>query len=433
MQSVAWIRLLVVLPILALLLLGHCYWFHKMWKASGRIARPGLRRLAQGLSLTGFGFVLLILLVNAFIPRRDIMWRYSGIIGLVGLWVTSAFWGYLGVQAVGIAGWLWRLASRTWTPAESAAPGSGLLAAGTNADAKPALADPGRRGFLQAATVVAGALPFACGGYGFFIGRRQYQVREVTLAVSNWPEGLEGLRIVQLSDIHIGSYMSAAEVGRAVGMANELKPDLAVITGDFVTGATDPLEDCVEQLAALRAPLGTWGCNGNHEIYAGAEAAASQLFARRGMCVLRQENVELVRHRQSFNLIGVDYQRPPYDPSGGSTGMLAGVQPLVRRDMPNILLSHTPNAFPRAAELGIELTLSGHTHGGQVRFELIDPRVSAARLLTPYVAGMFRRPAGAAAELEDEASWTAGGIAGEHKASLLYVNSGLGTIFAPVR
>jgi len=140
-----------------------------------------------------------------------------------------------------------------------------------------------------------------------------------------------------------------------------------------------------------------------------------------------------VRHRQSFNLIGVDYQRPPYDPSGGSTGMLAGVQPLVRRDMPNILLSHTPNAFPRAAELGIELTLSGHTHGGQVRFELIDPRVSAARLLTPYVAGMFRRPAGAAAELEDEASWTAGGIAGEHKASLLYVNSGLGTIFAPVR
>ena len=155
-----------------------------------------------------------------------------------------------------------------------------------------------------------------------------------------------------------------------------------------------------------------------------------------GMHLLRQENVELVRHRQSFNLIGVDYQRPPYDPSGGRPlGMLDGVEALVRRDMPNILLSHNPNAFPRAAELGIELTLSGHTHGGQVRVEFLNPRVSPARFLTPYIAGVFKRPLGAASGLKDNQARAMDGTAGatQRGDSLLYVNSGLGTIFAPVR
>jgi predicted MPP superfamily phosphohydrolase len=255
-------------------------------------------------------------------------------------------------------------------------------------------------------------------------------VRQVTLPVSDWPSGLEGLRIVQLSDIHIGSYMWARDVARVVGMANELKADLAVVTGDFVTGAGDPLEQCIDELSRLQAPLGVWGCNGNHEIYAGAEAAAAALFARHGMHVLRQENVELVRQLQSFNLIGVDYQRPR-DENNRPLGMLEGVEPLVRRNMPNILLSHNPNAFPRAAELGIELTLSGHTHGGQVRVEFLDPQVNPARFLTPYIAGVFKRPLGAAARVEDDPPATA--AAGGRKTALLYVNSGLGTIFAPVR
>jgi predicted MPP superfamily phosphohydrolase len=215
-------------------------------------------------------------------------------------------------------------------------------------------------------------------------------------------------------------------------MANELKPDLAAVTGDFVTGAGDPLEDCVQELSRLQAPLGVWGCNGNHEIYAEAESATAQLFARRGMSVLRQENVELVRHGQSFNLIGVDYQRPRgFDDRPLPLPMLAGVEPLIRRDMPNILLSHNPNAFPRAAELGIELTLAGHTHGGQVTVEILDRRFSPARFLTRYIAGPFDRPLGAAAELDDEQAWAAAAPA--RPASLLYVNRGLGTIFAPLR
>jgi len=110
--------------------------------------------------------------------------------------------------------------------------------------------------------------------------------------------------------------------------------------------------------------------------------------------------------------------------------MLDGVGGLVRRDIPNILLSHNPNAFPRAAEFGIELTLAGHTHGGQVTFEILDKRFSPARFLTSYIAGLFQRPSGSNSEMTDEQAWVA---ASNKPGSLLYVNRGLGTIFAPVR
>ncbi len=300
------IRWLVVLPILALLLLAHCYWFKKFWAWTGRIKRPVLRRGGRGVIAAVFLFVVFFLLFDVFTPRRDVLWRYGGIVGAIGLWITSAMWAYFAVTAVTLAGWVWRQASRVWSPAGSPVEVSNVSVPSE----KLAPVDPGRRGFLQTATIGAGALPFALGGYGFLVGRRQYQVREVTLPVSRWPAELEGLRIVQLSDIHIGSYMSAADVARVVGMANELKADLAVVTGDFVTGAGDPLEDCVRELSRLQAPLGVWGCNGNHEIYAEAEASRRSFLRGTACSVLRQENVELVRHGQSFNLIGVDYQRP---------------------------------------------------------------------------------------------------------------------------
>jgi predicted MPP superfamily phosphohydrolase len=425
LQSAYWIRLLIVIPMLLLFLLAQRYWFMQGWRFAGRIKRPFLRRLARGVIAAAFGLVGVALLLNAFLRQRELLWQYAGVVGIIGLWVTSAFWAYFAVQTVAVAAWLGRQAHRLWSFARSRVQPASLL------EREPASAsvDFGRRGFLQAATVVAGALPFACGGYGFAIGRRQYQVSEVALPVSGLQPGLEGLRIVQLSDIHIGSYMSASDVRRVVDMANELGADLAVVTGDFVTGASDPLRDCISELSRLRAPLGVWGCNGNHEIYAGAEGVAADLFARHGMHLLRQENVELVRHRQSLNLIGVDYQRPR-DAGDRPLAMLDGLEPLLRRDMPNILLSHNPNAFPRAAELGVELTLAGHTHGGQVTVEILDYRVSPARFLTRYIAGPFKRPLGAAAELEDEQAWAA---APARPASLLYVNRGLGTIFAPLR
>ena len=94
------------------------------------------------------------------------------------------------------------------------------------------------------------------------------------------------------------------------------------------------------------------------------------------------------------------------------------IEPLIRRDMPNVLLSHNPNSFRRAAELGIELSLAGHTHGGQVKVEIVDHSVSPARLITPFVAGLYHLP-------------MSNGHSGQKAA--LYVNRGLGTFGFPVR
>ncbi len=111
--------------------------------------------------------------------------------------------------------------------------------------------------------------------------------------------------------------------------------------------------------------------------------------------------------------------------SGERTGpMLREIEHLVRSDMPNVLLSHNPNSFRRAAELGIELSLAGHTHGGQVKFEIVDHSVSPARLITPFVAGLYTPINGHASTTPDSN--------GAHKAAL-YVNRGLGTFGFPVR
>jgi predicted MPP superfamily phosphohydrolase len=258
--------------------------------------------------------------------------------------------------------------------------------------------------------------------------------------VHNLPAALDGMQIVQISDIHLSGYMSRSQVRRAVDMANDLGADLAVVTGDLITGVGDSISDCVEEVGRLHAPLGTWGCNGNHEIYAGVEDEAASLYSQAGMRLLRQENAQIAFKGAQFNLIGVDYQRER-TPRGQRQQTLASVAPLVRRDMPNILLSHNPNSFNRAAELGIELSLAGHTHGGQIQVEILDHRLSPARFITDYIAGLYQRPLFAPAPVERAASnarvprtFSPSLFASSSSAmARLYVNRGLGTVGAPVR
>jgi predicted MPP superfamily phosphohydrolase len=299
--------------------------------------------------------------------------------------------------------------------------------------------DSSRRSLFRYAAYLAGSLPFMAATYGFASGRLRYTVERVDVPIANLPPELDGLRIAQLSDIHIGDYMPPREIARAVEMANELNPDLSVVTGDFVSSIGDPLDTCIGELAKLRAPLGVWGCNGNHEIYAGVEDEAEKLFHEKGMRLLRARN-QVIEHKGAhFNLVGVDYQRD-HMVSGERTGpMLEEIAHLVRRDMPNILLSHNPNSFPRAAELGIELSLAGHTHGGQVKVEIVDHNITPARLISPFVAGLYRRPMGnesssVVSRQSSEKSRDPQDLPsnGASKAAL-YVNRGLGTFGFPVR
>jgi predicted MPP superfamily phosphohydrolase len=249
-------------------------------------------------------------------------------------------------------------------------------------------------------------------GYGFLIGRQSYQVHEVTVSIPNLPPPLDGLRLLQLSDVHASAYMPVREVQRIVGLAQEIEADLVLHTGDFLTTLGDPLEGAVAELSKVESRYGRFGCLGNHEIYAGASEEATQLFAKRGVRILRGESAELEIDGARLNLIGVDYQRHPPKLSleKGKKYYLRNVEGMVRQDAVNILLSHNPNPFLRAIDLGIELTLAGHTHGGQVQVEILDTRWSPARFMTPFISGLYER-----------------------QGRRLYVSRGLGTVGAPIR
>jgi hypothetical protein len=275
------------------------------------------------------------------------------------------------------------------------------------------LLSPARRHFLARTAVAISATPFAACAYGLLYERTEIETTHQPIKLPRLPKAFEGFRIAQISDIHVGPFMTADDIRKYVTMLNQLKPDLVALTGDFITWEASPQRAVVEALSALKAPYGVFGCLGNHEHWAGVEDSITRLFAERGIKMLRLENATIASAGERMNLIGVDYQtRTPFGPPGDGvvTQYLQGVEPLMLPGAVNILLSHNPNTFDRAAELGIDLSLAGHTHGGQVTLEYISPDISPARLITRYVRGWFQKAG-----------------------SQLYVNRGIGTIFSPVR
>jgi predicted MPP superfamily phosphohydrolase len=395
--------------ILALTPLAQAFWFGQAWHVIDAVVWSGPRHLLQALWLAAGLLVLATvfdLLVGPVIPRRGLgPWGLA----VSRLWLIASCIGYLAVTAVGSTEWL----SQPAIAALPAVPREGLELA--------------RSTVFRYATYLAGSLPVLATAYGVMVGRRRYRIVTVEVPITDLPPSLDGMRIVQLSDLHIGDFMPRAAIRRAVDIANTLQADLAVVTGDVINDAHDPLEDCIAELSRLRAPLGIWGCHGNHERSAGVEARAQALFRRYGMRILRQQCAEVSWRGGTFNLMGVDDQRD-HRRSGDQTPMLHGIEALVRQDMPNILLSHNPDTFERAAALGIQLSLAGHTHGGQIRFALGNRQWSPASFITPFVAGLYRLPLGHAAH-------TAGAedISRRPPFAFLYVNSGLGTFGLPVR
>jgi len=272
-------------------------------------------------------------------------------------------------------------------------------------------ASPERRRFLERTANVAVAAPFVGGAYGLLYGRLNLETTSQPIRIARLPGAFEGFRICQLSDIHIGPFMPASEIRKYVAIANGLKPDLTVLTGDFVTSDPSTQQPVVEALSGLRAPFGVFGSLGNHEGWARVEDSITELFRQVGVRILRGTNVEIVAGSGSLNLIGVDFQsNRRFGPSMPVERLLGNIEGLIARDRVNILLSHNPDTFDRAAALGIELSLAGHTHGGQAALEFISPEIAPARLVTPYVAGLFQKPGGQ-----------------------LYVNRGIGTIGIPIR
>ncbi len=261
---------------------------------------------------------------------------------------------------------------------------------------------PDRRRFLALGAPVAAA-PMAIAGFGAYLARTSMVQEHVDLRLPNLHPDLNGLRIAQLTDIHFGPFFGPAELRRAIEMANEYKPHLIFLTGDLVTRLGDDMEGCLRILRGLKAEAGIYGCHGNHEIYAEALDYATAQGARYGFHFLRQRAALLRFGQAQLNLAGFDYQ-PLHSP------YLTGAESLIVPGAANILLQHNPDTFPRAAQAGFDITLSGHTHGGQINVELLHENLSAARFFTPFVRGLYERDR-----------------------KLVYVSSGLGTVAMPVR
>jgi predicted MPP superfamily phosphohydrolase len=270
------------------------------------------------------------------------------------------------------------------------------------------------RGAFDAGVLFAGTVGLLAIGaamaHGYTLGQRRVWVNQLEVELPNLPEALDGFRVAQLSDIHLGPFMSAQDVSSHVDRVNGLAADLIAITGDI----TDGLEHAVHTfpaLAGLRAPSGVVAILGNHDVGTGATAVKAALERYTDFVVLDDDVHVVKREGERLWVIGLMDRGLDWARGLRRCPTLERLYRGVPCGEPVVVLSHRPDLFPHAAELGCPLVLSGHTHGGQVGVPWSSGRVaSLARFMTRWPRGTYRLG---------------------H--SVLHVNLGLGMTGQPVR
>jgi predicted MPP superfamily phosphohydrolase len=253
-----------------------------------------------------------------------------------------------------------------------------------------------RRIFLRrAATGILGATGAAV-GIGIEQAELAPQLSRHDIPIAGLHPDLDGLIIVQLSDIHAGALMTEERMRRIARAASGLQPDLVVLTGDLIDVSPKAAPHFARAFGELRGKLGTLAVLGNHDYFAGARAVENAVRDA-GAVLLRNSGSRVERGKGSLFIGGVD------DPSRGGQG----VDPVraFRAAAPEearLMLAHRPGLFEQCAAAGAQLVLSGHTHGGQIA---LSPRWSLARVLGPYTMGLYSLGA-----------------------SRLYVHRGMGTV-----
>ncbi len=265
-----------------------------------------------------------------------------------------------------------------------------------------------RRRFLVRATYAYAAAGTALSAYGIWSAYRLPQVTRRTLVFPDLPPGLDGLKLLHLSDLHAGIHLGEDVMQEIVAQANALRPDLIVQTGDMIDISRAYIPPYVRAFRGLSAPLGVVTVLGNHDRYTGEGEVirgcrdAGQVFVQNGCHVIERNGAVLA-------LLGIDdpHNWRADDPQPTDVAAALAAAPPAPHAF-HVLLAHRPGAWDTAVPHGIPLTLAGHIHGGQFYLPLIG--WSAGSLITKYVMGHFQRGN-----------------------SQLYVSRGIGVVGVPIR
>ncbi len=264
-----------------------------------------------------------------------------------------------------------------------------------------------RRKFIGLAAAAAGG---GLAADAMFLAANHPRIVRQEIALRRWPARMDGFTIALLSDFHYDPYFSIHPLQAAIPMVNGLRPDLIALTGDFVSmplltshaeQGADAAEPCARILRELQAPHGLWAVMGNHDFFTNPDRVTKALVAQ-GIQVLDNRSVAIERDGSRFWLSGVG------DVVGGAAKLLAALEP-VQPDEATVLLAHEPDYADYVMRHPVDLQLSGHSHGGQVRLPFLPP-LYLPEMAKKYVAGLY------------------------HVGPLvLYTNAGLGTVRVPMR
>lgn len=263
-----------------------------------------------------------------------------------------------------------------------------------------------RRKFLG---IAASGAAVALGADGFLIEPNFPKVVRQDIALRRWPQRMDGFTVALLSDFHFDPYFSVHPLRSAIGIVNELRPDLIVLTGDFVSvpmfgnirEAAKDAEPCAHLLQQMRAPHPLSAVLGNHDVETDPGKVAAALRDS-GIRVLRNQPVPVEKDGSRFWLAGIDSLL-------GRTADLSATLHGIPSDEATILLAHEPDYADHVAGYPVDLQLSGHSHGGQVRIPLLPP-LYLPKLGRKYIWGRYR--------IRD---------------LTLYTSPGLGTVLIPAR
>jgi len=328
----------------------HLYLWHRLVYVTTRPRGLGRRAGTVAIGVLGAGMVAALLIRGEFV-----VFAWSSYI-----WLAVMFYLVVALLVLEVP----RLAVRLWLRR------------------RPDVDEDRRLLLARSAAIVAGLAAVGTTGYGVSSALGAPVVERVPIALRRLGRPLDGYRIALISDVHLGPILGRAHTERLVRTINDLRPDLVAITGDLADGSVEDLGRGGEPLRDLRSTHGTFFVTGNHEYYTGD--LPNWLSALRGWGVnpLLNDRAEITRGAAAFDLAGVnDPTGQWYDDAPDFTRALGDRDPA----RPVVLLSHQPVQVRDSAKLGVDLQLSGHTHGGQMcPFNLLVP------LQQPAVAGRFR-------------------------------------------